>query len=122
MEPRCFRKSRFSSAVLFDDGHVLAGQIADAVEVLVRDRLGFDKLTSHAQATRSCFEEFGRGCQVNAPVGIMRICGNGPRTALKNAGPTISAGNTLTMSAPASHAARISVGVNAPGITSLSSR
>src|SRR5262249_48633960 len=54
------------------------------------------------------------------PVGITRICGKGPRIALKNAGPTTSAGNTLTMSAPASHAARISVGVNAPGITSLS--
>src|SRR5207244_3565985 len=37
------------------------------------------------------------------PVGIKRICGNGPRMALKNAGPTMSAGKTLTMSAPASH-------------------
>ena len=31
-----------------------------------------------------------------------------------------SAGNTLTMSAPASHAVTISVGVKAPGMTSLS--
>src|SRR5437660_1700165 len=52
--------------------------------------------------------------------GVKRIWGSGPRRALKNAGPTTSAGKTLTMSAPASHAARISVGVNAPGITSLS--
>ena len=56
------------------------------------------------------------------PVGIRRTCGSGPRIALKNAGPTTSAGNTFTMSAPASQAARISVGVNAPGMTSLSYR
>src|SRR5262245_6079352 len=54
------------------------------------------------------------------PVGIRRICGSGPRTALKKAGPTTSAGKILTMSAPASQAVRISVGVKAPGITSLS--
>src|SRR5262249_22154694 len=54
------------------------------------------------------------------PVGINRMCGRGPRSALKNAGPTTSAGKTLMMSAPASQAARISVGVKAPGITSLS--
>src|SRR5262249_39429580 len=54
------------------------------------------------------------------PVGINRACGRGARRALKNAGPTTSAGKTFTMSAPASHAARISVGVKAPGMTSLS--
>jgi hypothetical protein len=54
------------------------------------------------------------------PVGIIRICGSGPRMSLKNCGPRAVAGNTLTTSAPASHAVRISVGVKQPGIAATS--
>ena len=52
---------------------------------------------------------------VTPPVGISFTCGSGPRTSLKNAGPSAVAGKTLTMSAPASQAVRISVGVKQPG-------
>src|SRR3972149_211844 len=54
------------------------------------------------------------------PTGINLTWGSGARTALKYAGPPISAGNTLTKSAPHSQALRISVGVYAPGMTTLS--
>src|SRR5688500_1420114 len=53
------------------------------------------------------------------PVGIRRICGSGALIARKYFGPVNSLGKILTISAPASQAATISVGVNAPGITSL---
>ena len=55
--------------------------------------------------------------RVTPPVGMSRTCGSGARMSLKNPGPSAVAGNTLTMSAPASHAERISVGVKQPGIT-----
>ena len=58
--------------------------------------------------------------RVTPPVGISRSCGIGASTSLKNAGPSDVAGNTLTMSAPACQAARISVGVKQPGITARS--
>src|SRR6186713_1853361 len=57
---------------------------------------------------------------VTPPVGISFRCGSGPRMSLKNAGPSEVAGNTFTMSAPASQAVRISVGVKQPGITATS--
>ena len=52
------------------------------------------------------------------PVGTNRICGRGPLRALIYSGPpNWAAGKTLTMSAPAFQAVKISVGVMAPGIT-----
>ena len=52
---------------------------------------------------------------VTPPVGISLTCGSGARTSLMNDGPSAVAGNTLTTSAPASQASRISVGVKQPG-------
>src|SRR6185503_19518176 len=57
---------------------------------------------------------------VTPPVGISFTCGSGPRTSLMNPGPSAVAGNSLTMSAPLSWAARISVGEKHPGITATS--
>ena len=54
------------------------------------------------------------------PVGIIFTCGRGPRTSLKNPGPSAVAGKTFTTSAPASQAARISVGVKQPGMAAMS--
>lgn len=51
------------------------------------------------------------------PTAIKFICGKGDLIAFIYEGPPIEAGNTLTKSAPDSHALIISVGVNAPGIT-----
>src|SRR5205814_9284008 len=57
------------------------------------------------------------------PVGIISICGNGPFNALMYfAPPTLPQGNTLTTSAPASHAVKTSVGVSAPGQITLEYR
>src|SRR5690554_7765271 len=54
--------------------------------------------------------------RLTPPVGVRRNWGKGPSTSLKYPGPSLVAGKTLTTSAPASQAARISVGVKAPGI------
>src|SRR5271169_6254978 len=57
------------------------------------------------------------------PVGIISIWGNGPFSALMYlAPPTLPQGNTLTTSAPASHAVSTSVGVRAPGQITLEYR
>ena len=53
---------------------------------------------------------------VTPPVGISLSCDSGARTSLMNVGPKDVDGKTLTMSAPASQASRISVGVKQPGI------
>src|SRR5207248_7953540 len=53
---------------------------------------------------------------VTPPVGISFTCGNGARTSLMYCGPSMVAGKTFTMSAPASCAARISVGEKQPGM------
>ena len=50
------------------------------------------------------------------PVAISSTSGIGPRSSRANDGPTADAGNSLTNVAPAAHAVRISVGVNAPGM------
>src|SRR4051812_8091111 len=55
--------------------------------------------------------------RVTPPVGISLTCGSGARTSLMYCGPSAVAGNTLMMSAPASCASRISVGVKQPGAT-----
>ena len=57
---------------------------------------------------------------VTPPVGISFTCGSGARTSFKYDGPSVVAGNTLTMSAPASQASRISVGVKQPGMAARS--
>src|SRR5258706_16417559 len=54
------------------------------------------------------------------PVGVSFRCGRGARRSLKYCGPSAVEGNTLTISAPAFAARRISVGVRAPGIATLS--
>ena len=54
------------------------------------------------------------------PVGVRRSCGKGARISLKYCGPRAVEGKTFTTSAPADQARRISVGVKAPGTTSLS--
>src|SRR5690242_2865673 len=57
------------------------------------------------------------------PVGTISMWGNGPFSALMYlAPPTLPHGNTLTASAPASHAASTSVGVSAPGQITLEYR
>ena len=43
------------------------------------------------------------------------MCGNGPRNSRTKAGPATEAGKSFTAEAPARQAARISVGVKAPG-------
>ena len=53
------------------------------------------------------------------PTAMMRACFSGPSTSLMYPGPSAPAGNTLTMSAPASMAVRISVGVITPGTAAL---
>ena len=50
------------------------------------------------------------------PVAISSTSGIGPRSSRANEGPSADAGNSLTNVAPAAHAVRISVGVNAPGM------
>ena len=54
---------------------------------------------------------------VTPPVGISFTWGSGPRTSVKNDGPSAVAGKTFTMSAPDSHAVKISVGEKQPGMT-----
>src|SRR5256885_7672195 len=49
------------------------------------------------------------------PVGESLSCGRGARMSRINCGPSAVDGNTFTRSAPAVHAVKISVGVNAPG-------
>src|SRR5215469_7539851 len=57
------------------------------------------------------------------PVGIISIWGKGPLSALMYlAPPTLPHGKILTASAPASQAVRTSVGVRAPGHTTLEYR
>src|SRR4051794_21565492 len=48
-----------------DDGRILRGQVADAVEVTGGDGLGLDEGAPHAQAARPCPEEAFRGVQVD---------------------------------------------------------
>src|SRR5262249_38763805 len=57
---------------------------------------------------------------VTPPVGISFTCGSGARTSFIYCGPRQVAGNTFTMSAPQSCAARISVGEKQPGIAGTS--
>ena len=72
--------------------------------------------TAHAPALTKSLSV----CRLTPPVGMRRICGSGPFNALRYAGPPMSAGNSFTMSAPASHAVSTSVGVYAPGMIPLS--
>src|SRR5437868_14220355 len=58
----------FSSG-LFNDGDILAGQFADAIEISFRDRPGFDQLPAHAQATGAGFQERGGRRQIDAARG-----------------------------------------------------
>ena len=70
--------------------------------------------------TRSAAHSIAGAGVASAICSLQNGWGNGPRIALKKAGPSTSAGKTLTTSAPASQAVRISVGVKQPGMTSLS--
>jgi len=93
----------------FHQVDILPGQFADAIEVSGGDCLGSTSLSADTETAGACLQEIGSRAQIDPAGGMTRTCGNGPRIALKNAGPTTSAGNTLTMSAPASHADNISV-------------
>ena len=66
-------------------------------------------------ATAPAAMKAGAVSAVTPPVGTSGISRSGPRTSRTNAGPTADAGKSFTAAAPARHAARISVGVNAPG-------
>ena len=66
-------------------------------------------------ATAPARMKSGAVSTVTPPVGSSGMCGNGPRNSRTNAGPATEAGKSFTAEAPARQAARISVGVNAPG-------
>ena len=66
-------------------------------------------------ATAPAEMKAGAVSSVTPPVGSSGMSGNGPRSSRTNEGPAEEAGKSLTAAAPARHAARISVGVAAPG-------
>src|SRR5262249_51927723 len=73
-----------------------------------------------ATAQAPAFRNSGVVSRFTPPVGIISICGKGPFRALIYFGPpTLPQGKILTISAPASHAVRTSVGVSAPGQMTL---
>ena len=58
---------------LLDDGDILPGQVADAVEILVRDGFGLDELAANAQAAGAGLEEVGRRVQAARPASGSRM-------------------------------------------------
>ena len=69
-------------------------------------------MPAHAAPARKKSAMFSR---LTPPTTMIVACFSGPSTSLTYPGPSAPAGKTLTMSAPASSAVRISVGVMTPG-------
>src|SRR5262249_22233605 len=54
-----------SSSRLLTDGHILTGQLADAVEVAFRDCLRLDQLRADAETARAGLQELCRGGEID---------------------------------------------------------
>ena len=107
-------------ARLLDDLDELASEFFDFGHFAAGHGVGIDERAADAERERAGFQKRGGGVEVHAAGGHEADLGQraGQRFEIRRAGQI--GGKIFTMSAPASQAARTSVGSEHPGITNLS--